>query len=130
MAIKKIRDDKTNKKYDDIIDDSNDQDSMMIFLKKLSEKIDESVDKTNEHITKMGVIDAKVGITTAQAKAITDNTSKIGINQVLQSAVKNLSISTMTFTLMQGKSGYSLRLETSLSNKEKHYVDLPLTKGK
>ena len=130
MAIKKIRDDKTNNKYDDIIDDSNDQDSMMIFLKKLSEKIDESVDKTNEHITKMGVNDAKIGITTAQAKAITDNTSKIGINQVLQSAVKNLSISTITFTLMQGKSGYSLRLETSLSNKEKHYVDLPLTKGK
>ena len=73
---------------------------------------------------------AKTGISSSQAKAITDNTSKVGINQVLQSAVKNLSISTMTFTLMQGKSGYSLRLETSLSNKEKHYVDLPLTKGK
>ena len=108
-----------------------------LAIQELYSKLRESFDKTNEHITDVANMkssiatnSAKTGISSSQAKAITDNTSKVGINQVLQSAVKNLSISTMTFTLMQGKSGYSLRLETSLSNKEKHYVDLPLTKGK
>jgi len=108
-----------------------------LAIQELYSKLRESFDKTNEHITDVANMKsdistntAKTGISSSQAKAITNNTSKVGINQVLQSLVKNLSISGMTFTLMQGKSGYSLRLETSLSNKEKHYVDLPLTKGK
>tara|TARA_R100001510_G_C7552124_1_gene135494 strand:- start:49 stop:588 length:540 start_codon:yes stop_codon:yes gene_type:complete len=78
MAITKLDDDKSNNKYNEVIDVSSD-DTSMIFLKKLVEKVDEAIDLANTHITKMAANDAKTGISTAQANAITANTAKTGI---------------------------------------------------
>ena len=86
MAITKIRDDKANNKYDSVIDDNNVDDSFMVFLKSLANKIDEGLTETNNHINKVASMQSeinteknKTGITTEQAKAITVNTAKTGI---------------------------------------------------
>ena len=86
MAISKLRDDKGNNKYDDVVDDNSDE-PFMVLIKHIFEKIDESVIKTNEHITKMATNDAKVGITTEQANAIVANTAKTGISTSQASAI-------------------------------------------
>ena len=86
MAITKIRDDKANNKYDSVIDDNNVDDSFMVFLKSLANKIDEGLTETNDHINKVASMQSeinteknKMGITTAQANAIVANTAKTGI---------------------------------------------------
>ena len=86
MAITKIRDDKANNKYDSVIDDNNVDDSFMVFLKSLANKIDEGLTETNNHINKVASMQSeinteknKTGITTAQANAIVANTAKTGI---------------------------------------------------
>lgn len=48
-------------------------------IQLLHDKVHELTDLINEHITKMAANDAKTGITTAQANAITANTAKTGI---------------------------------------------------
>ena len=49
MAIRKIRDDKSSNKYDEIIPSTEEEmDSNQLFLKKLAEKIDEGLDETNK----------------------------------------------------------------------------------
>jgi hypothetical protein len=48
-------------------------------IQLIHDKVHELTDLINEHITKMAVNDAKTGITTAQANAITANTAKTGI---------------------------------------------------
>ena len=101
MAIKKIRDDKANNKYNDIIDDSNDQDTMMVFLKKLSEKIDESVDKTNEHITKMGVNDAKVGMRESGAEVSFEFNAKTSSLRIKAVSGKNTFYSDLKMSLLK-----------------------------
>ncbi len=54
MAITKFTDDKTNNKYDDVIpSNTDDMDIEKLFLKKLADKRDEGLDKTNEHINKI-----------------------------------------------------------------------------
>lgn len=54
MAITKFTDDKTNNKYDEVIPSNMDDiDSDKLFLKKLADKLDEGLDKTNEHINKL-----------------------------------------------------------------------------
>tara|TARA_Y100001973_G_C5128798_1_gene296605 strand:- start:647 stop:1039 length:393 start_codon:yes stop_codon:yes gene_type:complete len=58
---------------------AGEQDPFSLLLKETIQKMNVGFDKTNEHITKMATNDAKVGITTAQAKAIVDNTAKTGI---------------------------------------------------
>jgi len=57
------------------------------LLKELFIKVDESLDKTNEHINKIATEENKVGITTAQANAITANTAKTGISTSQASAI-------------------------------------------
>ena len=47
MPITKISDGKDLNKYDDVIDETNDEDSTMIFLKMLSIKIDEIIEWIN-----------------------------------------------------------------------------------
>lgn len=88
MAITRLNDDKDNNKYNDVIDVSSD-DTSMIFLKKLVEKVDEAIDLANTHITKMAANDAKTGITTAQANAITANTAKTGITSQQATDIAN-----------------------------------------
>ena len=88
MAITKLNDDKDNNKYNEVIDVSSD-DTSMIFLKKLVEKVDEAIDLANTHITKMAANDAKTGITTAQANAITANTAKTGITSQQAADIAN-----------------------------------------
>ena len=97
MAITRLNDDKNNNKYNDVIDVSSD-DTSMIFLKKLVEKVDEAIDLANTHITKMAANDAKTGITTAQANAITANTAKTGITSQQATDISNnkTNISTNT----------------------------------
>ena len=49
MAIRKITDDKTSNKYDEIIPSTEEEmDDNQLFLKKLAEKIDEGLDETNK----------------------------------------------------------------------------------
>ena len=88
MAITRLNDDKNNNKYNDVIDVSSD-DTSMIFLKKLVEKVDEAIDLANTHITKMAANDAKTGITTEQANAITANTAKTGITSQQATDISN-----------------------------------------
>ena len=97
MAITRLNDDKNNNKYNDVIDVSSD-DTSMIFLKKLVEKVDEAIDLANTHITKMAANDAKTGITTEQANAITANTAKTGITSQQATDISNnkTNISTNT----------------------------------
>ena len=54
MAITKFTDDKSNNKYEEVIPSADEEmDSMQLFLKKLADKTDEGLDKTNEHISKL-----------------------------------------------------------------------------
>jgi len=48
-------------------------------IQLLHDKVHELTDLINTHITKMAANDAKIGITTSQANAITANTAKTGI---------------------------------------------------
>ena len=49
MAIRKITDDKTSNKYDEIIPSTEEEmDDNQLFLKNLAEKIDEGLDETNK----------------------------------------------------------------------------------
>ena len=81
MAITKFTDDKSNNKYDEVIPTNEEEmDTMQHFLKKLVDKTDEGVDKTNEHINKI----------------IT-----VGSNTTL-------SFGDMVFTTVKGKTTYSI----------------------
>tara|TARA_Y100000361_G_C11162008_1_gene348129 strand:+ start:12042 stop:12533 length:492 start_codon:yes stop_codon:yes gene_type:complete len=144
MAISKLRDDKGNNKYDDVIDDNSDE-PFMVLIKHIFEKIDEGVTKTNEHITKMATNDAKVGITQSQADAIVSNTAKTGITTQqatdittnnakvgittkqsqqlsllvqsaiqLSSVVKGTTVSTPALTLIPGKVSGSYSIRLSV----------------
>jgi len=156
MAIGKLRDDKSNNKYDDVIDDSSDE-PFVILIKSIFEKIDESVIKTNDHITDVanmksdiGTNNSKVGISTAQANAITANTAKVGITTKqtqqlalavsslipLTSAIKNTTASLPAFQLVPGRNlgsyslRFSIRVAVSGGKTTTQYIDLPLTAGK
>ena len=54
MTITKFTDDKGNNKYDEVIPTNEEEmDTLQHFLKKLVDKTDEGLDKTNEHINKI-----------------------------------------------------------------------------
>ena len=96
MAIKKFKDDKSNNKYDSVIDDNNTDDVLMIFLKSLATKIDEGLTETNDHINKVASMQSEInaeknkkGITQAQADAIVANTAKTGITSTQATAIAN-----------------------------------------
>jgi|9_EtaG_2_1085328.scaffolds.fasta_scaffold00062_30 hypothetical protein len=76
MAITKFTD-VANSGYDIAINkDTSHQTERDKFLQGLVTKIDELTDLLNNHITDMAANNAKTGITTAQANAITTNTAK------------------------------------------------------
>ena len=94
MAITKFKDDKSNNKYNSVIDDNNTDDVLMIFLKSLATKIDEGLTETNDHINKVASMQSEInteknknGISTAQANAIVANTAKTGITNNQASAI-------------------------------------------
>ena len=63
MAITKFTDDKGNNKYDEVIPTNEDEmDTMQLFLKKLVDKTDEGLDKTNEHINKIITVGSNTAI--------------------------------------------------------------------
>ena len=143
MAINKLRDNKSNNKYNDIIDD-NTEEPLMILIKSIFEKVDESVIKTNEHITKMAINDDKVGITTAQADAIVANTKKTGIStaqanlitalnqgisQNIPTNQKNIT-AVIEPTIVIGKTASTLDFKITLSDKSVYTTSLTLTKKK
>tara|TARA_Y100001973_G_scaffold76145_1_gene111294 strand:+ start:961 stop:1587 length:627 start_codon:yes stop_codon:yes gene_type:complete len=77
MAITKFTD-VADSGYDVAINkDSTFQSERDKFLQGLVTKIDELTDLINTHITDMAANNAKTGITTAQANAITANTAKV-----------------------------------------------------
>ena len=80
MAISKFEKTNTEKQELDLTEEGQ-------HLKALYEKIDESLDKTNEHINKIATEENKVGISTAQANAIVENTAKTGITSNQASAI-------------------------------------------
>tara|TARA_E500000331_G_scaffold357956_1_gene421831 strand:+ start:1453 stop:1896 length:444 start_codon:yes stop_codon:yes gene_type:complete len=147
MAINKFEKTNTEKQELDLTEEGK-------HLKALYEKIDESLDKTNDHINKVASMQSEInteknkdGITTAQANAIVANTAKVGMTTKqatqltlavqsmiqLTSAVKKTTVAMPTLTLVAGtKAGtYSLRLAVRISVNEGKaqvkYIDLPLT---
>lgn len=87
MAINKFEKTNTEKQELDLTEEGK-------HLKALYEKVDESLDKTNDHINKVASMQTEInteknkdGITTAQANAITANTAKTGITSTQASAI-------------------------------------------
>ena len=79
MAITKFTD-VADSGYDIAINkDTTHQTERDKFLAGLVTKIDELTDLINTHITDMAANNAKTGITTAQANAITANTAKVSM---------------------------------------------------
>tara|TARA_R100000654_G_C2635641_1_gene120886 strand:+ start:57 stop:497 length:441 start_codon:yes stop_codon:yes gene_type:complete len=76
MAISKFRDDKVNTKYNDVIDEASD-DTLMIFLRKLTEKIDEGLDETNQHITKVASFTSDILSNTSKINTNTSNITSV-----------------------------------------------------
>ena len=56
-------------------------------IQLLHDKVHELTDLINTHITKMAANDAKIGITTSQANAITANTAKTGITSTQATSI-------------------------------------------
>jgi len=87
MAISKFEKTNAEKQELDLTEEGK-------HLKSLYEKLDESLDKTNEHINKVVSMQSeinteknKTGITTNQANAITANTAKTGITIAQANAI-------------------------------------------
>lgn len=87
MAINKFEKTNTEKQELDLTEEGK-------HLKALYEKIDESLDKTNDHINKVASMQSEInteknkdGISTAQANAIVANTAKTGITSNQASAI-------------------------------------------
>ena len=91
MAISKFEKTNTEKQELDLTENGKN-------IKALYEKIDESIGKTNEHITKVASMQTeinteknKIGITSEQAAAIVANTAKVGITD---EQIKNIKDNT------------------------------------
>ena len=87
MAINKFEKTNTEKQELDLTEEGK-------HLKALYEKVDESLDKTNDHINKVASMQTEInteknkdGISTAQANAIVANTAKTGITSTQASAI-------------------------------------------
>lgn len=83
MALNKL--DKTTRSFTEL--SHQDEEEFIIILKDLIEKVNTGFDKTNEHINKIATEENKVGISTAQANAIVENTAKTGITSNQASAI-------------------------------------------
>jgi hypothetical protein len=86
-AITKFDQDKSNNKYDEVIQGGDHEDPHSTFLKQLSSKADELVTKSNSYEEAVSANTAKTGISSGQASAITDNTAKTGISSGQASAI-------------------------------------------
>ena len=123
MAITKFTD-VADTGYDIAINrDTTHQTERDKFLAGLVTKIDELTDLLNNHITDMAANNAKTGITTAQANAITANTAKVtfpGLGTSSTTALAGdtklvgigsnttLSFGDLTSTTVKGKTTYSI----------------------
>ena len=123
MAITKFTD-VADTGYDIAINrDTTNQTERDKFLAGLVTKIDELTDLLNNHITDMAANNAKTGITTAQANAITANTAKVtfpGLGTSSTTALAGdtklvgigsnttLSFGDLTSTTVKGKTTYSI----------------------
>ena len=73
MAITKFTNDKGNNKYDDVIpSEEAAMDIEQLFLKKLVDKLDEGLDKTNEHINKIITVGSNTTLSFGDLTATTD----------------------------------------------------------
>lgn len=143
MAISKFEKTNAEKQELDLTEEGK-------HLKSLYEKIDESLDKTNEHITKVASMQSeidteknKTGITQSQADAIVANTKKTGIsttqanlitalNQGVQQAVSTTTkgvTATIIPRVVVGKTN-ALELSIRLSNGQVYATSLALTRIK
>ena len=108
MAITKFTD-VTDTGYDVAINrDTTNQTERDKFLAGLVTKIDELTDLINSHITDMATNNAKIGITTAQANAITANTAKTSMvigskaTQAMAGSTALLALGTSRTTALAG----------------------------
>tara|TARA_R110002050_G_scaffold107518_1_gene217988 strand:+ start:388 stop:867 length:480 start_codon:yes stop_codon:yes gene_type:complete len=108
MAITKFTD-VTDTGYDVAINrDTTNQTERDKFLAGLVTKIDELTDLINSHITDMATNNAKIGITTAQANAITANTAKTSMvigskaTQAMAGSTALLALGTSGTTALAG----------------------------
>lgn len=144
MAISKFEKTNAEKQELDLTEEGK-------HLKSLYEKIDESLDKTNEHITKVASMQSeidteknKTGITQSQADAIVANTKKTGIsttqanlitalNQGISQAIptnqKNIT-AVIEPAITIGKTTSTLDFKITLSDKSVYTTSLTITKQK
>lgn len=128
MAITKFTD-VADSGYDSAINkDSTLQTERDKFLQGLVTKIDELTDLINTHITDMAANNAKTGITTSQANAITANTAKVtfpGLGTTSTTALAgNTKIPTVT---VESATGLTVMFENLQVLRTSTTVDLKIT---
>ena len=98
MAITKFTNDKGNNKYEDVIPNTEDEmDSTQIFMKKLADKVDESLDETNKFtVGSNTTISFGDMITTVTGKAPKTTTTYTIVMTVRKSGVSKSTTLTLT----------------------------------
>ena len=128
MAITKFTD-VADSGYDIAINkDTTHQTERDKFLAGLVTKIDELTDLINTHITDMAANNAKTGITTSQANAITANTAKVtfpGLGTTSTTALAgNTKIPTVT---VESATGLTVMFDNLQVGRTSTTVDLKIT---
>jgi len=128
MAITRLSDDADANLLNDVVSQDDHKTQQDVFLKELVDKVDEAIDQLNTHISDMAVNNAKVGITTAQANAITANTAKVtfpGLGTTSTTALAgNTKIPTIT---VEAAPGLTVGFENLQVQKTGTTVDLKVT---
>ena len=115
MAITKFTD-VADSGYDVAINkDATFQSERDKFLQGLVNKIDELTDLINTHITDMAANNAKTGITTAQANAITANTAKVSFPGLGTTSSTALAGDTTTISIAQAREITANTAKTSMT---------------
>lgn len=117
MALNKL--DKTTRSFTEL--SHQDEEEFIIILKDLIEKVNTGFDKTNEHINKIATEENKVGISTAQANAIVENTAKTGITSNQASAITDNTAKT-GITTSQADAIAANTKKTGISTEQSNFI--------
>ena len=117
MALNKL--DKTSREFSEST--HQDEEEFMIILKDLIDKVNTGFDKTNEHINKIATEENKVGISTAQANAIVENTAKTGITSNQASAITDNTAKT-GITTSQADAIAANTKKTGISTEQSNFI--------
>ena len=117
MALNKL--DKTTRSFTEL--SHQDEEEFIIILKDLIEKVNTGFDKTNEHINKIATEENKVGISTAQANAIVENTAKTGITSNQASAI-TVNTAKTGITTSQADAIAANTKKTGISTEQSNFI--------